>query len=131
MSRRAMQIASLIERAVKDVLARGLDDPRVKGLLTVTGVTVTDDLHQATISVSVLPAENGELALHALKHASKHLRHQVSERVDLRRVPELQFRLDESLKRQADVLNALAEVAKERGEDAPDDAPADEGEDAS
>ena len=126
MSRRAMQIASLLERAIKDVLARGLDDPRIKGLLTVTGVTVTDDLRQASVNISVLPAENGELALHALRHAAKHLRHEVSERVDLRRVPELTFKLDESLKRQADVLNALAKVAEERG-----DEDTDEGDDAS
>lgn len=120
-----MQIASLLERAIKDVLARGLEDPRIKGLLTVTGVTVTDDLRQATVNVSVLPADQGELALHALSHAAKHLRHEVSERVALRRVPEFKFKLDESLKRQAGVLNALAKVAEER-----DDEPPTDGEDA-
>jgi len=116
MSHRAKQVASVLERAIKEVLARGLDDPRAKGLITVTGVDLTKDMREATVRVSVLPAENAELVMHALTHASRHLRHEVSERVDLRTVPTFRFRLDESLKRQAEVLDALAQVARERGE---------------
>lgn len=114
MSRRTEQIASLLERAVKDVLARGLEDPRFKGLVTVTGVHVADDLQEAVVSVSVLPAEHADLTMHALRHAGRHLRHEVSNRVDLRRMPRLVFKLDDSLKRQAGVLEALAKVAQER-----------------
>jgi ribosome-binding factor A len=113
-SRRAEQIASLLERTLQDVLARGLEDPRVKGLITVTGVSLTDDLQEATVLVSVLPAEAAPLTMHGLQHAARHLRRRVGERVALRRVPTLRFRLDESLKRQAEVLEALARIARER-----------------
>ena len=114
MSRRTEQIASLLERALQDVLARGLEDPRVKGLITVTGVRLTDDLREATVLVSILPADAAPLTMHGLQHAARHLRRQVGERVALRRMPMLRFKLDESLKRQAGVLEALARVARER-----------------
>jgi ribosome-binding factor A len=130
MSRRTAQLASLIKQAVQDVLARGLEDPRIKGLITVTEVTVTDDLHDATIEVSILPAECADLTMHGLRHAERHMRHAVSNKVEMRRVPTLRFKLDDSLKRQAGVLEALAKVAEER-RDVTQDAHAEhEGEDA-
>lgn len=131
MSRRTEQLASLIRQAVQDVLARGLEDPRIKGMITVTGVTVTDDLHDATINVSILPAEHAELTMHGLRHAERHMRHAVSNRVEMRRVPTLRFKLDDSLKRQAGVLEALAKVAEERREGAPEADDDQQGEDAS
>jgi ribosome-binding factor A len=130
-SRRTEQLASLIRQAVQDVLARGLEDPRIKGMITVTGVTVTDDLHDATINVSILPAEHAELTMHGLRHAERHMRHAVSNRVEMRRVPTLRFKLDDSLKRQAGVLEALAKVAEERREGAPEADDDQQGEDAS
>lgn len=116
MSHRTEQVASTIERALQDQLARGLSDPRVKGLITITGVRVTDDLKTAIVRVSVLPVEHQELTMHGLKSAARHIRHQIADRLAMKRTPELVFELDESLKRQAGVLDALAKVAAERRE---------------
>ena len=116
MSHRTDQVASTIQRVLQDQLARGLSDPRVKGLITITGVRVTDDLKTAIVRVSVLPAEHQDLTMHGLKSAARHIRHQIADRLALKRTPELVFELDESLKRQAGVLDALAKVAAERKE---------------
>jgi ribosome-binding factor A len=59
------------------------------------------------------------------------MRHAVSNRVEMRRVPTLRFKLDDSLKRQAGVLEALAKVAEERREGAPEADDDQQGEDAS
>ena len=61
MNHRAQQVVSLIRRAVQVVIGRGLHDPRVRGLISVTKVVMDDDLSQATVYVSVLPQEHAAL----------------------------------------------------------------------
>lgn len=114
MTRRVEQASSAIRKAVQQVLAKGLNDPRAHGLITVTGVRVTPDLQEAFINVSVLPAERQELVLHALKDASTYIRREVGELVDARKLPKFNFRLDTSLKKQAGILGALNKVVEER-----------------
>ncbi len=119
MSRRAEQIASTIRRAVQAVLDRGLQDPRVSGMITVTGVKLSPDLAAATLSVSIFPAEKQDLAMHGLRSAARHIRHGISDAVGLRRTPDLTFKLDESLKKQAAVLDAIARATAESGRPGP------------
>lgn len=106
------RLAASIERAVRQVLARGLADERIRGLITVTGVKVLGDLSEAVISVSVMPEEHQDLTLHGLNSAAAHVRHEVGELVDTRQLPKFRFRLDKTLKKQASVLAAL-EAAKD------------------
>jgi ribosome-binding factor A len=113
-TRRNEQYTAELTRAVQEVLVRGLQDPRVSGLITVTGVKVTEDLRDATVSVSVLPAEKQELTLHGLQGAAAYIRREVGERMDARRIPTLNFRLETGLKKEAGVIRALAQAAAER-----------------
>ena len=113
------QVASVLTRAVQSVLARGLNDPRVRGLMSVTRVIVSDDLENATVMISVLPTEHAELTVHGLRHASQHIRTEVGKRIRIRRMPRLEFRLDQSLKIGGEVIAAIdraMEVDRERAE---------------
>ncbi len=110
MTRRAERVASAVHAAVQAVLSRGLSDPRVRGLITVTGVTVTDDLRQAFVRVSIMPAEHEELTMHGLRAAAAHVRHAIGDALELRRTPDIEFRLDRATKRQAAVLEALEQA---------------------
>ncbi len=113
-ARKRGQLASSLKRAVQDVLARGISDPRLVGLITVTGVDVAADLSAATVHVSVLPEKSEARVLGGLRHSAGFIRRGVSERIDTARVPDLIFQIDKSLKRQAGVIGALARVAEER-----------------
>ncbi len=122
MSRRTDQIASILHQAVQSVLQEGLADPRARGMATVTGVKVTDDLSQAVVSISIFPEKHEDLYMHALEDAANYVRREAAERVSLHRPPKLLFRLDRSLKKQAAVYAALSEVAREHP-DRPADQP--------
>ncbi len=112
MTQHASQIASALQRGIQQVLTRGLNDPRVRGMLSVTRVQLSPDLHQATIFVSVLPAEHGALSLHGLRHATAHIRTLVGRSVRIRRMPKFTFRLDESIKKESAVLTAITEARR-------------------
>jgi ribosome-binding factor A len=113
MSNKQDQLSSAIDRALREVFSRGFNDPRIGGLLTITGVKVTQDGRECFVDVSVLPAEKGQLSLHGLNAAAPHIRREVGERVRIRTMPRLEFRLDETLKKQARVLSALDRVRDE------------------
>jgi len=128
-NRRTLQISSAIERAVREVLARGLSDPRVSGLITVTDVKLNDDLAEAVVGVSVLPEEKESLTLHGIQAATSHIRREVGKLVQSRQLPQLRFELDRTLKKQAGVLRVIdqasADLERRKAQGLLDPAPAD------
>ncbi len=91
------RIAEEIRHEVGAMLAGELKDPRLGGFVTVTHVSVTPDLKQARIFVSVLGTEAEQAStLTGLTAAAGYVRHELTERLQLRRGPEVQFVLDRS-----------------------------------
>lgn len=118
MSIRTERISATIRKALQEAIARGVHDPRVRGIVTVTAVEVSPDLRTAIVRVSVLPESAQELTLHGLVSAAGRLRRAVGDAVRMKRVPDLTFQLDDSLKRQAKVLSAIARAREEQAESA-------------
>jgi ribosome-binding factor A len=100
-SHRVAQVSSLIARVLQDRLARGLNDPRVQGMVSILGVECTADLVSAQVRISVLPADRAKLAISGIRSATRHLEGVIRKATRLRKVPRLQFLLDDSLKREA------------------------------
>lgn len=113
MSRRAQQLASDLERGIRAIIQRGLHDPRISGLITVTGVEVSPDLRAARVRISVLPEEKQALTIHGLAAAAAHIRHELSEMISARSIPEISFRPDDAPKRQAEVLRAISKARED------------------
>jgi ribosome-binding factor A len=114
-------------------LANDVKDPRIMGLVTVTGVEITRDLRHAKVFVSVLGSDSQRAAtFEGLANVAPHLRGRVGRALRLRAAPEIEFRNDESVAHAARIEQLLAQV---RGEDAPAatdvplPAPGDEGRD--
>ncbi len=112
MTRRVEQLASTLQREIQACIDRGLQDPRVSGLITITGVRVSPDRRAATVHVSIFPEDRQELCMHGLRAAAAHIRHDLSNRIDVRRAPDITFKLDESLKKQAAVFEAINNARK-------------------
>jgi len=91
------RIAEEIRHEISVMLAAELKDPRLAGLVTVTEVRVTPDLKQARIFVSVMGTDAEQaLTLAGLTAAASYVRHELTERLQLRRGPEVHFVLDHS-----------------------------------
>ena len=113
MSRRTDRVGSEMREAIQKVIAKGLSDPRVRGLVTITSVRVSEDLRQARVGVSVFPEEKEALTLHGLQAAARHIRRQAAELLAIAKVPDLAFESDASIRRQAEVLGALSKASGE------------------
>jgi ribosome-binding factor A len=113
MSHRREQLESSLQRALGELIAVGLHDPRIRGLVSVTGVEVSPDNHYATVGISVLPASAQALSIEGLNAAAGHLRAQLGGKLEIRTVPQLRFHADPSLKKQAAILGAIRQAVGE------------------
>jgi ribosome-binding factor A len=97
-ARRPDRVAEAIREAVATFLTEGVKDPRITGLVTVTGAQVTRDLRHAKVFVSVLGTDSERAATYAgLDSLAGHLRSRIGRSLQLRLAPELSFQPDESI----------------------------------
>jgi ribosome-binding factor A len=121
MTRHQEQVDAVVHRGIQKILGRGLNDPRVRGLVTVTKVSVSPDSSEARVWCSVLPAKNAASALHGLRAAAGWIGRRLGDEVRMRRVPRLRFVLDESIKNEARVLGAIKDAVRREDQEAPPD----------
>ena len=107
-SQRQNKVGELLRHAVAEVLARGeLRDPDLKGVsVTVTQVSVSPDLRNATAWVMPLGGQDTEKVEAALNRCSRYVRGQISRMVQLRYAPHVRFSIDTSFDT-ADRIGAL------------------------
>lgn len=111
-TRRMAQVADLIKVEVSDLLRKEMKDPHL-GFVTVTEVEVSPDLRHARIFVSVMGSEEEtQESLKALSRACGFLRRELGQRIRLRYIPELSFKLDTSIARGDRILRLLREVGQ-------------------
>lgn len=112
--RRPLQVGATIQRELQNRLARGLADPRIKGLITITKVEMTEDLSIAKIYVTVMPEEHENITLHGLKAATKKLRRDVADRIRIKDMPRFEFFADRGLREQQKIMELLNRDRVER-----------------
>jgi ribosome-binding factor A len=94
---RPERIAEEIRNEVSLMLAGELKDPRLANAMNVTEVRVTPDLKNVCVYVEILGNDQDRrAALEGLSAASGFIRHELVERLHLRRAPEVLFVPDRS-----------------------------------
>lgn len=96
-SLRTGRIAEQIQRELAEMIQMEVKDPGV-GLVTLTGVEVTQDYAHAKIFFTTMNA-NGPGAQAGLERAAGFLRSQLAHRMKLRIMPQLHFVYDTSVER--------------------------------
>jgi ribosome-binding factor A len=116
------RVGDQIRQELSELLARGeVHDPGI-GFITLTRVQVTADLQLARVYYTTMgdPAARRDTAK-ALKRATPFLRRHVGQRLQLRRVPELEFRFDESVAQQDRIEQILRDLHEEEAKREKDD----------
>ena len=115
-TRRQQRVAELIHKEISNSLQFNIHDPRI-GFVTVTRVTVTPDLKEATIFVSLLSGGEKE-TLVGLESAVPYLKRELGRQLRLRYTPALHFKVDHSqaYSEKIDTLLAQIDIPPEAGE---------------
>lgn len=99
---RASRVREQLQRELSVIVGK-LRDPRL-GFVTVMDVELSNDLHYATMYVSVLGDEEAQQeAVKALESALGYVRHEIAQRIHLRQAPEIAVRYDNTSERAARV----------------------------
>lgn len=108
---RQKKIGGVIQKDLVDILQGEIRKNGISNLIiSVSKVIVTTDLSVATIHLSVFPQEKAAETLVAIRSNTKLIKHDLSQRVklQLRKVPNLTFFIDDSLDYIEKIDNALA-----------------------
>ena len=109
------RVGDQIRQELSDILSRGeVHDPGI-GFITLTRVQVTGDLQLARVFYTTLADEKARKdTAQALQRATGFFRRQIGARIrHLRRVPELEFRFDESIENQDRIERILRDIHEE------------------
>ncbi|RKZ29777.1 30S ribosome-binding factor RbfA [bacterium] len=99
MSIRTRKVGREIRRIISELLEMGeIHDPRLSGMVTITGVDVSTDLKSAHVFYSCFGSDNEiESTGRALESASGYIQSEVGEKLGTKFTPKLIFELDKSI----------------------------------
>ena len=111
---RSEKVQGQLKREISRILQEDLKDPRV-GFVTVTRIDLTGDLRYARVYFSILGDETKKISsLKGIQNAAGFIRRLIGERLNLKYVPELSFKLDKSVEYSIDLEKTFERLHHER-----------------
>lgn len=105
--KRADRLSSIAQKAISDIIQYKVKSDKI-GFVTVTAAKVTRDLSYCYVYVSILNDKNHE-KFEALNKIKGFVRTELGHEVKLRKVPEIVFKLDESIENYRHIEELLEE----------------------
>jgi ribosome-binding factor A len=111
------RVGEEIRHELSDLLSRGeVHDPGI-GFITLTRVKVSPDLQLARVFYTTMGDEAAKRqTANALERATPFFRRHIGSRLRLRRVPELEFRFDQSIANQDRIEQILRDLHEEEAQ---------------
>ncbi|MBE6153720.1 MAG: 30S ribosome-binding factor RbfA [Firmicutes bacterium] len=95
MSIKSEKLSHLFVEEISSIIREEVKDKKI-GFVTITGANVTSDLSYAKIYFTTLGVDINE-ATKALNRASGFIKMELSKRIEIRKMPEMEFIYDESI----------------------------------
>ena len=115
---RAEKVAGALKIEISQIIHDELRDPRI-GFVTINRVDLTDDLRFAKIYFGILGSKSDEeKTVSGLTSAKGFIKRLLAERLKLRCVPDITFKLDRSVEesiRISEILEGLKKPQKPKG----------------
>ena len=115
--KRLYRLQAEIQRIVSELLIEGLKDPRIDPMTSVSKVELSNDTSVATIYFSIYGSQKTkEDTLNALENAKGYIRSRLAKVLEIRQVPELRFKIDESVEYSIEIQKILNKLNSESEE---------------
>jgi ribosome-binding factor A len=109
-SQRQKKIGGIIQKDLSEIILKSLKESGRTGIIiSVTNVKITPDLMQCRAHLSIYPEKYTEAVMEEIYIHQSQIKHEVAQRTrhQLRRMPSLEFFLDDSLAKVDDIEQAL------------------------
>ena len=120
--RRIQKVSSLLKKEISLILINDLDDNLIiDNFVSITKIELSGDLQHSKVFISTSAEEKiKKLIIENLNSAKNKIRFLLSQRIMMRRIPDLVFKIDRVLDQELavlKVLDKLREKSDERNED--------------
>ena len=117
---RHMRVRELLKRELNEIFRRQF--PVELGIVSVTEVGVSNDLHSAKVFVSSIGDDKSQQkAFRTVRKSAGKIQFELGQIVALRYTPKLKFVMDEAYNRGDRVLKILDEIEQDHQKDNPDE----------
>ncbi|MBQ4557926.1 MAG: 30S ribosome-binding factor RbfA [Clostridia bacterium] len=114
MGNRILKINSEIQKIVGTIIEE-LNNPVIDNdIVCVTDVKTTEDLEISKIYISVFNKDNQDEVLNQVKHSANFIRKNLAQRLNIRKVPYLEFYLDNSIEYGARIDAVIEQINESR-----------------
>ncbi len=114
--KRSDRLGLEIQRALADIIRNELNDPRVAQFASIVKVDLTNDLQHCKVFVTVYGSdEEKKSTFEGLEKAKGFIKRQLSDKIKVRKMPELHFVPDDSIEYSihiSEILNKIKEEEK-------------------
>ena len=119
-SARPERVQEALRQEISRIVQNEINDPRL-GFLTITAVELTRDLRFARVYFSVLGEDKKKhLALKGLNSAKGYIKGLLSDRIKLKFMPDMEFKIDVSFEHTKKISDILEKIKKEKHDAAGD-----------
>ena len=110
MNNRILRINSELQRTISDIIQYELNNPKITGIISVLKVDASSDLEYAKVYISIYSDADKNEVFKEIQHSAGFIRKQLSQKIQLRKVPFLQFYLDNSFDNYQKIENLLSQI---------------------
>ena len=113
-SQRQLRVGEELRHLISNALLRETfyDQIIENNTITVTEVNVSPDLKNARVYIMPLGGENKLEVLDSLNKSNGRIKKLISSNINLRQIPKLQFKIDETFEYAKDIENILQNIKK-------------------
>ena len=113
-SQRQLRVGEELRHLISNALLRETfyDQIIENNTITVTEVNISPDLKNAKVYIMPLGGENKSDVLDSLRKANGRIKKLISHNINLRQIPKLQFRIDETFEYAKNIENILQKIKK-------------------
>ena len=109
MRTREEKIRKALIKEISDIIRQDLNDPRIKGIISVTYIRLSSDYRYAKVYISIFSnnEEQKQNIMNALEDSTSFIRKEIGRRIKLRYTPELKFVYDDSIEKGIEITDLL------------------------
>tara|TARA_B100000212_G_scaffold215573_1_gene163052 strand:- start:63 stop:428 length:366 start_codon:yes stop_codon:yes gene_type:complete len=108
-NRRIQKVSSLLKKEISLILNNELDERIISdNFISISKIEISPDLYYCKIYITVAVDDEKKLKIvDNLNNSKSFIRHKLTQRIQMRRIPELTFKVDRALEKGLAVLKVL------------------------
>ena len=115
-TRRIQKVSSLLKKELSLILNNDIYEPIISdNFISIAKIEISPDLYYCKIYItSAVDDEKKEKIVNSLNNLKSFIRYKLTQRVEMRRIPELTFKIDRALEKGLAVLKVLDKLRDQK-----------------